>query len=69
MFRIALTLFGIVGTTLSGLILIAMLAIPNFIDHQPFMAIWAACGGFALAVPASVIIAKLVLTTQQNDLE
>jgi hypothetical protein len=39
MFRIALTLFAIVGTTLSGVILIAMLATPNFIDHQPFMAI------------------------------
>ncbi len=31
MFRIALTLFAIVGTTLSGVILIAMLATPNFI--------------------------------------
>jgi hypothetical protein len=60
MFRIALTLFAIVGTTLSGVILIAMLATPNFIDHQPFMAIWAAVAGFTLAIPSSMIIAKLI---------
>ena len=66
MFRIALTLFAIVGTTLSGVILIAMLATPNFIDHQPFMAIWAAVAGFALAIPSSMIIAKLIIRLPQR---
>jgi hypothetical protein len=66
MFRIALTLFAIVGTTLSGVILIAMLATPDFIDHQPVMAIWAAIAGFTLAIPASLIIAKLIIRLPQR---
>ncbi len=61
MFKIASLIFSIVGTSVAGIIVTAMLATPGFVDGKPLMLIAGAAGGFVLAIPISLLIARAML--------
>ena len=60
MFKIATLIFAIVGTTLSGIIITAMLTVPNLVDGKPILIIAGAVGGYVLAIPVSLIIGNII---------
>lgn len=60
MFKIATLIFAIVGTTLSGIIITAMLTVPNLVDGKPILIIAGAVGGYVLAIPVSLIIGNMI---------
>lgn len=61
MFKIASLIFSIVGTSVAGIIVTAMLATPGLVDGKPILLIAGAVGGFVLAIPLSLLIAKAML--------
>jgi hypothetical protein len=61
MFKIASLIFSIVGTTIAGIIITAMLSMPGFIDGKPLLLIGGGVAGFILALPVSILIAKAIL--------
>ena len=61
MVKIASLIFSIVGTSLAGIVITAMLAIPGLVDGKPILLVAAACGGFIVAAPVSLLIAKAML--------
>lgn len=60
MFKIATLIFAIVGTTLSGIIITAMLTVPGLVDGKPLLIIAGAVGGYLLAIPVSLIIGNMI---------
>ena len=60
MFKIATLIFAIVGTTLSGIIITAMLTVPGLVDGNPLLIIAGAVGGYLLAIPISLIIGNMI---------
>lgn len=60
MFKIATLIFAIVGTTLSGIIITAMLTVPGLVDGKPILIIAGAVGGYVLAIPVSLIIGNII---------
>ena len=46
MIKIAILIFAIVGTTLAGIIITAMLTVPGLVDGKPLMIIAGAVGGY-----------------------
>jgi hypothetical protein len=60
MFKIATLIFSIVGTTLAGIIITAILTVPGLVDDKPLLIIAGAVGGYVLAVPVSLIIGNLI---------
>ena len=62
MFKIASLIFSIVGTALSGIAITAMLATPGLVDGKPMLLVAAVAGGFVLAVPISILIARAILS-------
>lgn len=61
MFKIASLIFSIVGTTIAGIMITAMLAIPGFVDGKPLLLIVGGIGGYVIALPVSLLIAKAIL--------
>lgn len=61
MVKIASLIFSIVGTSLAGIIITAMLATPGLVDGKPILLIVGGFAGFVLAVPVSLLIAKAML--------
>ena len=60
MLKIATLLFAIVGTTLAGIMMTAMLTVPGLVDGKPLLIIAAAIGGYVLAIPVSLIIGNMI---------
>lgn len=67
MFRLALVLFGLVGTTLAGIALIAVVTVPAFSDDAMRLIPIVAVAAFILAAPISWLIArKLLVQTRRT---
>jgi hypothetical protein len=60
MFKIATLIFAIVGTTLAGIFITAILTVPGLIESNPALIIAGAIGGYLLAVPASLVIGHMI---------
>ena len=60
MLKIATLIFAIVGTTLSGIMITAMLTVPGLVDGMPLLIIAGAIGGYGLAIPVSLIIGNMI---------
>ncbi len=60
MIKIATLIFAIVGTTLAGIIITAMLTVPGLVDGKPLMIIAGAVGGYVFAIPVSLIIGNMI---------
>jgi hypothetical protein len=61
MFKIALLIWMIVGTSLAGVAMIAILTVPQFAD-QAMKLIPLLCGGaFVLAIPVSYVVAGFMV--------
>ena len=63
MFKIAALIFTIVGTTLSGIIITAVLSVPGLADSKPLLIIASAVGGYVIAIPLSLVIGNRIQKT------
>ena len=60
MWKIAVLIFAIVGTTLAGVAVTVVLATPSLADQSMKLVPIAALVGFALGIPASWFIARMI---------
>lgn len=58
MFKVALLVWIVLGSTLAGIAVVVITSIPSFYDQGFTLIPWGAAGGFVLAIPFSFIIAK-----------
>lgn len=58
MFKVALLVWIVLGSTLAGIAVVVITSIPNLYDQGFTLIPWGAAGGFVLAIPFSFIIAK-----------
>ncbi len=66
MLKLAIILFGIVGTTLAGIAIVALLAIPALVDGKPLLIVAATVAGFIVAIPVSLLIANAILKANRG---
>ena len=60
MLRLAILLWALVGTTLAGSFILAIVTIPGLADQGMRLIPWGAAGGAALAVPVAIVIARAI---------
>jgi hypothetical protein len=61
MLRLATLLWALVGTTLAGTFILAVVSIPAFASQGMRLIPMAAAAGAVLAVPVAVVVARLIL--------
>jgi hypothetical protein len=61
MFRLAVILWALIGTTLAGIFILAVVAVPTLADQAMRFIPWAAAAGVILAVPLSAVIARAII--------
>jgi hypothetical protein len=62
MLRLAFLLFGLVGTTLAGIAVVAVVTVPAWYDEGMRLIPVAAIGAFILAAPISWLIARAIMS-------
>ena len=60
MWKIAVLIFAIVGTTLAGIAVTIVLATPSLADQGMKLVPIAALVGFILGIPASLLVARMI---------
>ncbi|MCG6207261.1 hypothetical protein LPW26_21655 [Rhodopseudomonas sp. HC1] len=63
MFKVAMVLWIIGGATLTGMLLVAVLAVPSLAEHAMQWIPWAVAAGFVLAMPISYLVARQIAPT------
>jgi hypothetical protein len=66
MFKIALVVWIMLGVTIAGMILLAVLSIPSLADQAAKLIPLGSAAGFALAIPLSFAIAKRIAAATQR---
>lgn len=64
MLRLAFLLFGLVGTTLAGMAVVAVVTVPAWYDEGMRLIPIVAIGAFVLAAPLSWLIARSIILSQ-----
>ena len=60
MFKIAVIVWMIAGTTLAGIAIMAVLAVPSLAVHDMQYIPLAAIAGFVIAIPLAYVVAKRI---------
>ncbi len=61
MLRLAILLWILIGTTLAGTFILAVVAVPSLADQGMRLIPWAGAAGFLLGVPVAAYIARAIL--------
>lgn len=61
MFKVALLMWLILGTTVAGIAVLVVVSVPSLYDQGMKLIPIAAIGGFVLAIPISFYVAKQVM--------
>lgn len=60
MLKIATILWIIIGTTLAGIALTAVVSVPSMVDQSMKLIPWAVFAGFVAAIPVSWLVAAKI---------
>jgi hypothetical protein len=63
MFKVALLVWIVLGTTLAGVGVTVLVSVPQFYAQGMTLIPWVAIGGFIIAIPFSLMIAKSIMRT------
>ncbi len=61
MFKVALLIWIMLGTTLAGVAMAAIVSVPQLAEKSALLIPWLCGGGFVLAIPLSFAIAKRIM--------
>lgn len=58
MLRVAMLLWSLIGTVLSGIGIVISVTVPGLLDRGAMPIVWSFVVGFAAAVPAALLVAR-----------
>lgn len=61
MLRLAILLWSLVGTTLAGTFILAVVSVPSLSDQGMRLIPWAAGAGFAAGIPVAALLARTLV--------
>jgi hypothetical protein len=61
MLRLSVLMWALIGTTLAGAFILAVVSVPSLADQGMRLIPWAAVAGALLAIPVAAMIAKAIL--------
>ncbi|MHB2169095.1 hypothetical protein [Alsobacter sp. R-9] len=65
MLRLATLLWALIGTTLAGTFILAVVSVPALYDQGMKLIPWAAAAGVVVAIPVAVLVARSILGAQR----
>jgi hypothetical protein len=60
MLRLSILLWALIGTTLAGTFILAVVSAPSLADEGMRLIPWAAVAGVMLAIPPAALVAKAI---------